>query len=357
MRPLITFLAACALAIGLAACGGDSDAQSPEDVPADAIGLIGETEIPRAEYDELMARAEKSYEAQKRPFPKAGTPEYNDLKNRAVTFLTQRYQWRAEAAELDVEVTEEEVDKKLDELIEQSFGGDRKKFEEALEAQGLTEEQAREEVRDRVLQEEIYAKVTEGVEVTDDEVEKRYEETKQQFTQPAERTVRHILIECNASKKGQCAKARTEAQALYQELENGASFAKLARQNSDDDSSAKLGGKIPVTKGATVPPFDKVAFELETGEYSQPVKTTFGWHLIRADTDVKEERTQPLSAVRQSVEDSLLQEKKNQALEAWLKDVEKKYANEIVYAAGFQPPKTETDTTATDTAATETAQE
>jgi parvulin-like peptidyl-prolyl isomerase len=354
MRRIITFLSACAVVTGLVACGGDDGPKSSADVPANAIALLGDTEIPRSEFDDLLDRAKESYKAQDRPFPKAGTPEYNDLKNRAVTFLVQRYQWRAEAEELGIDVTDEDVDKKLDELVKQSFGGDRKKFLAAIKNEGLTEEQARVEVRDRVLQEKLYEKVTEDVEVTDKDVEKYYEDNKQQFSQPASRTVRHILVECNAAKKGQCATARTEAESLHAQLEGGASFAQLARRNSDDDSSAKLGGRIPVSKGATVPPFDKVAFELETGAISEPVKTTFGWHIIRADSDVKEETVQPLSKVKKSIEDQLLQQKKNETLERWLKDIEKKYENELVYAAGFAPPKPETGTT--DTGVSDTGQ-
>jgi parvulin-like peptidyl-prolyl isomerase len=241
--------------------------------------------------------------------------------------------------------------------VKQSFGGDREKFLAAIKNEGLSEEEARVEVRDRVLQEKLYEKVTEDVEVSDADVEKYYEENKQQFSQPASRTVRHILLECNAAREGQCARARSEAQDLHAQLENGADFARLARQNSDDDSSAKIGGRIPVTKGATVPPFDRVAFSLETGEYSGPVKTSFGWHLIKADSDVKEETVQPLSEVKKSIEDTLLQQKKNEALEQWLRDVEKKYENEIVYAAGFQPPETETpetDTSGSDTGGADT---
>ena len=338
VRHLIPLLAACALGLGAAACGGDDGPRTAADVPPNAVALIGEEEIPRSEFDELMERAKTSYKSQQRPFPKAGTPEYNDLKNRAVAFLVQRYQWRAEAEEMGVEASEEEVDKKLEELKQQSFGGDEKKFQEALKKEGLTEEQARAEVRDRVLQEELYAKVTEDIKVTDKDAEEYYEKNKSQFSQPASRDVRHIVV-----------KNKDKADELYSQIQGGADFAQLARQNSTDDSSAKLGGKIPVTKGSTVPPFDKVAFDLDRGEVSKPVKTTFGWHIIKADSAIKPEQVQPLDKVRKSIEDQLSQQKKNEELERWLKDLEKKYENEIVYATGFAPPKTETGETSVGT--------
>jgi parvulin-like peptidyl-prolyl isomerase len=344
VRNLIPLLFVCALALTVAACGGDED-RTAEDVPADAIALVGDTEIPRAEFDELMKRAEVNYKAQKREFPAAGSPEYQDLKTRAVAFLVQKYQFRAEAEKLGVEASEEEVDKKFDELKQQAFGGDEKKFQAALKKEGLTEEQAREEIEDRVLQEELYTKVTENAKVSEKDITDYYEKNKQQFTQPASRDVRQILIACDAKKAAKCQEAKATADDLYAQLQSGASFAQLARQHSTDTSTAKTGGKLPVTKGSTVPPFDKQAFSLEVGAFSTPFKTQFGWHIVKADGPVKPERATPLEEVKESIKQQLEQTEKNEALEKWLKDLEKRYERETVFAAGFEPEKTELATT------------
>jgi foldase protein PrsA len=345
LRKLIPLLFVCALALTASACGGDDEPRTAEDVPSDAIALVGDIEIPRAEFDALMERAELNYKNQKRPFPKAGSPEYQDLKTRAVAFLVQRYQFRAEAEELGVEVSDEQVTKKFDELKKQAFEGDEKKFQAALKREGLTEEAARAEIEDRVLQEELYAKVTEDVKVSDKDIEEYYEKNKQQFTQPSSRDVSHILIGCDAKKAGTCAEARTKANDLYAQIKAGANFAQLARQNSTDESTAKIGGKIPVTKGSTVPPFDKQAFALQAGAVSRPVKTQFGWHIIKANGPVKSAQVTPLAQVKDSIKQQLEQTKKNEALEKWLKGVEKKYKRETVYAAGFKPPETDLTTT------------
>ena len=60
-----------------------------------------------------------------------------------------------------------------------------------------------------------------------------------------------------------------------------------------------------------MPPFDKVAFELETGELSQPVKTQFGWHVIEATDDVVPASTTPLADVEEQISATLLDQKKN----------------------------------------------
>ena len=336
LRPIAALFAACAFALAIAGCGGE-DAKTAADVPSDAIALIGDTPIPRAEFDDLMERAEANYKAQKRPFPKVGSPEYQDLKTRAVAFLVQRYQFRAEADELDVEVTDEDVDKKLAEIQKASFDGDREKLLAALKKEGLTEEDAREEIRDRTLQEKLYAKVTEDIEATEEEQQAYYEKNKQQFSQPASRDVRHILV-----------KSKARADEVYRRLQDGGNFNQLARQYSTDTATKKIGGKLPVTKGQTVPPFDKVAFALDQGEVGEPVKTTFGWHVIKADSAIREEKVTPFEDVKKSIQDQLVQEKKDKAVKSWLEEMEKKYKEETVYAAGFEPPPTETGTTGID---------
>ncbi len=338
---LLLLLAVCAAVLAAAGCGGD-DEKTAEDVPADAIALVGDTAVPRAEFDSLLQRAEESYKEQKRPFPKPGTPEYQDLKTRAVQFLVEKYQYRAEAEELGVNVSDEDVTKRLDEIKQQAFQGDEKKFLAALKRERLTQEEARAQIRDRLLQEKLYEKVTKDVKVTDEDVEKYYEKNKEQFAQPEGREVRHILV-----------KSKAKADSLYQELQGGANFARLARTESTDAQTKKAGGKLEITKGSTAPAFDKAAFGLETGKFSKPVKTPFGWHLIEAVSDVRPAKATPLKDVKAMLEQRLLQEKRNAAVETWLKNMKKKYDAETVFAAGFQPPRTETATTGATTTTTE----
>jgi foldase protein PrsA len=334
LRTVVPLLAVGALALGTAACGGDEqDRRSPEDVPADAIALVSETPIPRAEWEALMERAKTNYKAQDRPFPKVGSPEYQDLKTRAVAYLLQRYQYRAEAEELGVTVSDEDVDKRLAEIKEQAFEGNDKKFRDALKREGLTEADAREEIRARILEERLYERVTEDVKVSDEEIAVHYEKNKAQFTQPASRTVRHILV-----------KNRARANDLYREVTNGGNFASLARQFSQDKGSAQQGGRLPITKGQTLPEFDRVAFELDRGEVSRPVKTQFGWHIIEALTPVKKERVTPFDQVEDSIRQQLLQQKRNEALQKWIESLDEKYESQTVYAVGFAPPETETGT-------------
>jgi len=335
MRKTISLLA-LALALAASGCGGE-EASKP-DVPPGAIAIVGELEIEKAEFDRLVDQAQKSFEAQEQDFPEAGTPEYEDVKSSIVTSLVEEAQWAQEAAEMGIKVTDQEVTKSLDELKEQFFQGDDKKYEDELERQGLTEQQVRDEIRSRVLSEKIYNSVTKSVKVTDKEIQAYYKKNEAQFEQPESREVRHILV-----------KSKAKAQDIYRQLQNGASFAPLAKRFTEDEASKAEGGKMTAQKGRTVAPFDKFVFDAETGDLSEPIKTEFGWHVIEVLSDLKPKSVTPLDDVKESIKTTLLQKRQNTAMRRWVADLKEKYADETAYAPGFAPAPS---TTGTQTATT-----
>ena len=97
-----------------------------------------------------------------------------------------------------------------------------------------------------------------------------------------------------------------------------------------------------MSKGQTVPPFDKVAFKLKVGEISKPVKTQFGWHIIEALTTEKAGTKTPLKSVHKTISDTLLGQKQSDAVTKWLDELKKEYEDKITYASGLKPPATET---------------
>jgi parvulin-like peptidyl-prolyl isomerase len=128
---------------------------------------------------------------------------------------------------------------------------------------------------------------------------------------------------------------KKEAQAIYDELQNGADFATLAKEKSQDPGSADQGGKLTDERGSFVPEFEEVAFSIETGEIAEPVKSDFGWHVITALADTKPASTTPFEEAKTQIEDTVLQQRKNEVMADWVADVMKKY--DVVYAPGFQP--------------------
>jgi parvulin-like peptidyl-prolyl isomerase len=325
MKRSLLLAAAALAALTLVAAGcGDTD-----EVPADAVAVVDGTAITKASLEELMDRAEKSYTAQQREFPKAGTQEHKSLQDQAVAYLVQREEYANEADELGIEISDDEIAKKLDEVKKQYFQNDQKKFLAGLKEQGYTVEALREDIHSQLVSQKIYESVTNEVKVSDADLQKYYDENKDQFSVAESRAVRHILV-----------KTKAEADTLHSQLESGADFAKLAKEKSLDPGSKEQGGKLTISRGQTVAPFDKAAFTLKTNQLSEPIKTEFGYHLIEPLAAVKAGSVTPFADVKAQIRSQLLEERKNKAVSDWASEIEKKYDGKVTYAAGFEPPDT-----------------
>jgi foldase protein PrsA len=236
------------------------------------------------------------------------------------------------------------VSKRLDELKRQYYAKedgtiDEDKFKQELAKSKLTEEELRTELKGNLIKERLADEITKDVTVTDAEIQKYYDENPDRFTNPESRDVAHILVD-----------SETKANELYQQLQDGADFAKLAKENSTDTASAESGGKLTDVKGSFVPEFEEVAFALETGEIGKPVKSQFGWHVIKALADTKPASLMPFAEAKDSIREQLLQQKQASVTADWVSKIEAKYAGLIGYAAGFAPPaQTATDTGSADT--------
>jgi len=328
-------LLATAASLVAAGCGGGSG-----DVPDDAIAVVDGTEISRSELDALVEQAKAGFEAQDREFPKVGTQEYLAYQQQFVAFLVQKAEFDQAAEELDVKITDADIEKVRKQLLVDRFNGDEEKLAEAVKEQGLSEEAFRETLRVSVLSTKLFKAVTKDVRVTDTEALTYYTQNQDQYGSPESRDVRHILI---AEKDGNgvvdYAKSKKEADRIYGLLQDGADFASLAKQYSDDEGSANNGGKYTAVRGASVAEFDKVAFELETDEISRPVKTQFGYHVIQATADTKPEKVTPFDEVKASIKSLLLQDRRNETMTQWVKDLQARYDDKVSYATGFAPPE------------------
>jgi peptidyl-prolyl cis-trans isomerase C len=125
--------------------------------------------------------------------------------------------------------------------------------------------------RSRLLMDSLLA--SEGKAATTDEAMKKvYEDASKQITGEQEVHARHILVE-----------TEDEAKAVKAELDKGADFAELAKKKSKDPGASDGGDLGFFTKDQMVPEFSTVAFALEPGKISDPVKSQFGWHIIKVE--------------------------------------------------------------------------
>ncbi len=138
---------------------------------------------------------------------------------------------------------------------------------------------------------------------TDEKLKNYYESNKGDFTIAEQRSANHILIHVpnDASSEAE-EEARKKAQDLVEQARAGADFEELAQKHSDDVGSKAEGGATGFfARGFMVPGFDEAVFSMQEGEISEPVKTTFGFHVIRLNA-VKEGGIESFEEARDKVE-------------------------------------------------------
>lgn len=157
-----------------------------------------------------------------------------------------------------------------------------------------------------------------NIKASEDDIKTFYEQNLQRFSTPEERRASHILIAVNNEKTD--ADAKKEADEIYKLLQADPSkFAQLAKSKSADPGSARQGGDLGFfQKGMMVPEFDNAVFSGKKGDLVAPVKTQFGYHIIKI-VDVKAAQAKPLKEVRGEIE-ALYQQQA--AIRAFAEDAE-----------------------------------
>ncbi len=137
------------------------------------------------------------------------------------------------------------------------------------------------------------------VQPTEEELRQFYDERVSQFQVPEERRTRHILIAVeNGADEATINQAREKANDIRQKLTAGADFAKLAEEFSDDPGSSKLGGDIGYFgRGNLDPEYEKTMFALKQSEISEPVLSSFGFHIIKLE-EIRAEKSKTFEEVR-----------------------------------------------------------
>ncbi|WP_341218332.1 SurA N-terminal domain-containing protein [Neptunomonas phycophila] len=146
-----------------------------------------------------------------------------------------------------------------------------------------------------------------AITVTDEELQSEYQQRQASFAPQNERHVAHILVEISPDQDDEAALAKAES--IKSKLDQGAAFDELAKAESDDIGSAQSGGDLGnVTTGMLSEPFDNAMLALKPGDVSEPVRTEFGYHIIKLISET--ESTMPsFEELKRSLEDDIVTRK------------------------------------------------
>jgi len=319
-KPLLGFLMILALSLTALGCGGENLA---EDVAAE----VGGVQITQAQLGERVEQIQQQLGEQV-PSEESDPEGFDTFRREVLDYLVTLEIVTQKAGEAGVEVTEEEIDEQLAKLKE-PYGGDEAKFEQAIAQQNLSLEELRENLRQQGLITKMIEEVTKDIEVSDEEVATFYEEQKQQLSVDETRRVSHILFSpqnAQADDEAEVTEANwqaalEEAQRVRRQIMEGAAFAELAKQLSDDPGSKDEGGDVGVIeRGALLPEFEDAVFGLPEGELSEPVRTPYGYHLIRVE-EIIPEHVPTLEEAREGLRAQIAAEEQQAVWEEWLESV------------------------------------
>ncbi len=134
--------------------------------------------------------------------------------------------------------------------------------------------------------------------VSDQQLRQQYQDNIDSYRTPDRVRVRHILIKTQGKSKDEAAKLKAKAEDVLKQLQHGGDFAELAKKYSDDTGTAVKGGELGwITKGQTVPNFEKTAFSQKPGETSGLVETEYGFHIIQTE-EKQAAHTQPFDELK-----------------------------------------------------------
>lgn len=189
-----------------------------------------------------------------------------------------------EADRKGIILTDEDVDAEINRTVQNLSEADKARWNSASPS---AKESFRKNTRVRLLVEKILGP---DVEITEEGMRDYFDKHKEELSKPTEVRARHILVD--SEEKARAIKARLDA---------GEDFAEVAKKESTDSGSAQNGGDLGFfTKGRMVAGFEEAAFSLPVGAVSEPVKTNFGYHIIRVD-----ERKEGVAAEYDKVKDEV----------------------------------------------------
>jgi foldase protein PrsA len=239
--------------------------------------------------------------------------EYTSLRDQALGLLIAAQWLEGEASDQKVKVTDAEVTKAIDTQRKQQYPKEAD-FQKALKDAGFTMADLRYQTRLQQLQEKLVAKIQKGAKApTAKQISDYYNKNKSQFGAAESRDL-HIVL----------AKDEATANKAKKAIQDGDSFASVAKQYSTDQGSKSQGGKLTVTKGNQEPAFDDAVFKADKGDLIGPIKTQFGYYVVRVDKITKATQ-QSLQQATPTIKQVLTQEAQQKAISDFSETYRKKW--------------------------------
>ena len=260
------------------------------------------------------------------------------LKSDVLEDLVRQAILRQQAKELGIKITKKDIEKEIDNWVEREYqyvldyyGMTEEELKERLEQEGMTLEKFKQSIREEIegrrdqierqlLEDRIRAKVVGTIEPTEEELKKYFEDHKYKYATPEMVRARHILIKvAEDATEEEVAQARARIEEIKRKLDEGADFAELAKEYSEDEATADKGGDLGwFQRGQMVKEFEEAAFALQPGQISDIIRTKYGFHIIKLED---RRPGKGYEDVKDQVRRDYIDEQKRQKFDDWYKEL------------------------------------
>jgi len=230
----------------------------------------------------------------------------------------------AAAQQNNITVIEDTVQAELQKIY--AHAGGEEAYLKRIETQGISPDFFKNDIRDRLTVQKYLDDMVYGqIEVTEEELRKTYGEDKTA-------TVRHILLKTQNKSDSEKQEILGKTEEILARARGGEDFAGLAKQYSEDEGSKNKGGLYEnFERGRMVKPFEEASFNLPIGSISDPVETTYGYHIIQIISRSKE--TRPFEQVKNEIDRKLNANKKREAYRNMLDSLKEEYEYKELFTA------------------------
>ncbi|MBN1632182.1 MAG: peptidylprolyl isomerase [Thermoleophilia bacterium] len=370
---VVLLLVMAGLAGVMAGCGGG--------LPSDAVAKVGDALITQDVFDSRVTEFAAQYSI---PGKEEDPEGWKAFESDVLDYLITHEMVVQKAEEFGLAVTDEEVQTEITNIITNYYDGDEAKFNEELASYDMSVDKLKSSYRESMLMQKVYDKITaEVTTVPEEDIAAYYEENKDYYFVDETRATRHILIipggetinsttttaapgssastsstastttTTGAPTDADWADALAIASEVRTKLAAGGDWNELAAKYSDDPGSCTSGGDLgTVAKGEMVAEFEAAVFSLAVDEISEPVKTTYGYHIIQV-TGVNEAKQYSVDEVKEDITENLLEKLQTEAWDKWVQDTKAELG--VTYREGMEPATSTTlETTDTTIGGTDT---
>jgi len=276
-----------------------SASSAPKEDQSKVVATVNDVPIYLKEVSEFIAR-----DPQLGPAVSQGITLPPDIKEKVLDVLIERQVLLQVASKKNLLSDKELSDAQQSYLA--MYGGE-ENLKKVLANSGATMESFKENLRsDLILKKYYEEEVAKKVTVTEDEMKKEFTDNQARYTSPPMVRARHILVTVPQDAPADKVKAAEEnINAIYEEVSKpGTDFGEVAKARSDCPSKAKGGDLGFFSKEMMVPEFSNAAFAMKPGEISKPIRSQFGFHIIKLE-EQKAGGVPKFEEIKKNIEENL----------------------------------------------------